>query len=126
MAGLPVLSCVVVWLRFRVNIALHWPNLHPFGEPTLPFPRPPQPETHDGPDTEFSQLSKISPLLVTKRTNIATRMDQSSQGEDFMNKQSKPVALQQAPTSVGTHAGYMPGFGNDFETEALPVPCLKG
>ena len=25
-----------------------------------------------------------------------------------------------AAITTGTHEGYMPGFGNDFETEALP------
>ena len=28
--------------------------------------------------------------------------------------------MMQAVTPVGTQTGYMPGWGNDFETEALP------
>ncbi|SFG32510.1 homogentisate 1,2-dioxygenase [Neptunomonas qingdaonensis] len=34
--------------------------------------------------------------------------------------------LTQAATSVGTSAGYMPGFGNEFETEALPGALPHG
>ena len=34
--------------------------------------------------------------------------------------------LIRAATPVGTHAGYMPGFGNDFETEALPGALPQG
>ena len=33
---------------------------------------------------------------------------------------TSPPPLTRATTPVGTHEGYMPGFGNDFETEALP------
>ena len=36
-----------------------------------------------------------------------------------MNKRSEASGLLQASTTVGTTNGYMPGFGNDFETEAL-------
>ena len=35
-----------------------------------------------------------------------------------MNKVTASNALHSAPTPVGTTPGYMPGFGNDFETEA--------
>jgi len=38
-----------------------------------------------------------------------------------MNKDAKPHLLHSAASPVGTTEGYMPGFGNDFETEALPV-----
>ncbi|HEX9857398.1 MAG TPA: homogentisate 1,2-dioxygenase [Paracoccaceae bacterium] len=31
-----------------------------------------------------------------------------------------------AAVTTGTHAGYMPGFGNDFETEALPGALPQG
>ena len=37
-----------------------------------------------------------------------------------MTEDVKPSDMHRAATPVGTHAGYMPGFGNDFETEALP------
>jgi homogentisate 1,2-dioxygenase len=37
-----------------------------------------------------------------------------------MNRQSSPHKMVQAPTGAGVTQGYMPGFGNDFETEALP------
>ena len=37
-----------------------------------------------------------------------------------MNTQSFPHHMTQAPSLPGPHEGYMPGFGNDFETEALP------
>ena len=37
-----------------------------------------------------------------------------------MNTQSKPTTIVQAASNVGVTDGYMPGFGNDFETEALP------
>ena len=43
-----------------------------------------------------------------------------------MNRPTDPHALTQASTPVGTHAGYMPGFGNDFETEALPGALPQG
>nr|WP_239450520.1 homogentisate 1,2-dioxygenase [Loktanella sp. S4079] len=34
--------------------------------------------------------------------------------------------LTRAPHVTGTHEGYMPGFGNDFETEALPGALPQG
>ena len=43
-----------------------------------------------------------------------------------MNKDTSPTALQTAATPVGTYPGYMPGFGNDFETEALPGALPQG
>lgn len=43
-----------------------------------------------------------------------------------MNKQPTPKPLTLAMTPVGTHAGYMPGFGNDFGTEALPGALPQG
>ncbi|MEM7613853.1 MAG: homogentisate 1,2-dioxygenase [Pseudomonadota bacterium] len=43
-----------------------------------------------------------------------------------MNKQSDPRQMTQAATSVGTYEGYMPGWGNDFETEALPGALPQG
>lgn len=43
-----------------------------------------------------------------------------------MNHPTDPHTLTQASTPVGTHAGYMPGFGNDFESEALPGALPQG
>jgi homogentisate 1,2-dioxygenase len=43
-----------------------------------------------------------------------------------MNKQTDIAPRTEAPTPVGTHPGYMPGFGNDFETEALPGALPQG
>ncbi len=43
-----------------------------------------------------------------------------------MNQQTKPHGFVQAPTPHGTTPGYMPGFGNDFETEALPDALPQG
>ncbi len=43
-----------------------------------------------------------------------------------MNQATKPHHMVQAPTSVGTTEGYMPGFGNDFETKALPGALPQG
>ncbi|HEU0222672.1 MAG TPA: homogentisate 1,2-dioxygenase, partial [Paracoccaceae bacterium] len=43
-----------------------------------------------------------------------------------MNQQPGPAAFVQAETPVGTVPGYMPGFGNDFETEALPGALPQG
>ena len=43
-----------------------------------------------------------------------------------MNKQTRTDALQPHDTRYGTVAGYMPGFGNDFETEALPGAIPQG
>ncbi|MEO0745606.1 MAG: homogentisate 1,2-dioxygenase, partial [Pseudomonadota bacterium] len=43
-----------------------------------------------------------------------------------MNRQTAPHAMMQAPSGAGITAGYMPGFGNDFETEALPGALPEG
>ncbi|MEM6480768.1 MAG: homogentisate 1,2-dioxygenase [Pseudomonadota bacterium] len=43
-----------------------------------------------------------------------------------MNRQSHPHDLTQASTQTGLLPGYMPGFGNDFETEALPGALPQG
>lgn len=43
-----------------------------------------------------------------------------------MNKRSDRRSMVQAATPVGTHAGYMPGWANDFETEALPGALPQG
>ena len=36
------------------------------------------------------------------------------------------MSLKIAPSLGGPNAGYMPGFGNDFETEALPGALPQG
>ncbi|MGR3435946.1 MAG: homogentisate 1,2-dioxygenase [Shimia sp.] len=43
-----------------------------------------------------------------------------------MTDQTKSSDLIRAPSLPGPHAGYMPGFGNDFETEALPGALPQG
>ena len=43
-----------------------------------------------------------------------------------MNKQSAVHNFRQACHETGTTPGYMPGFGNDFETEALPGALPQG
>ncbi len=43
-----------------------------------------------------------------------------------MNEQTSPPSLRIAVTPSGTTPGYMPGFGNDFETEALPGALPRG
>ena len=43
-----------------------------------------------------------------------------------MNRQPAMRAMRRGATPVGTHEGYMPGFGNDFETEALPGALPQG
>lgn len=43
-----------------------------------------------------------------------------------MNKQAAPREMIRDSHSAGTHQGYMPGFGNDFETEALPDALPQG
>ncbi|PQO22525.1 homogentisate 1,2-dioxygenase [Rhodobacteraceae bacterium WD3A24] len=43
-----------------------------------------------------------------------------------MNKQTTPREMVRAAAHTGTHEGYMPGFGNDFETEALPGALPQG
>jgi len=43
-----------------------------------------------------------------------------------MNRQTEASGLTRAATPAGTHEGYMPGFGNDFETEALPGALPQG
>ena len=42
-----------------------------------------------------------------------------------MNRPTFPHSFVQAP-SHGITEGYMPGFGNDFETEALPGALPQG
>lgn len=37
-----------------------------------------------------------------------------------MTTHTVPTRMQKAPSLAGPHEGYMPGFGNDYETEALP------
>jgi homogentisate 1,2-dioxygenase len=46
--------------------------------------------------------------------------------ETIMNTHAKFSTLTSAGTPVGTAEGYMPGFGNDFETEALPGALPQG
>ncbi|MEM9350065.1 MAG: homogentisate 1,2-dioxygenase [Pseudomonadota bacterium] len=43
-----------------------------------------------------------------------------------MNTQALPTSMIQAPSIPGPNEGYMPGFGNDFETEALPGALPQG
>ncbi|MGY6535486.1 MAG: homogentisate 1,2-dioxygenase [Pararhodobacter sp.] len=43
-----------------------------------------------------------------------------------MTEQSLPRGMIRATATTGTHEGYMPGFGNDFETEALPGALPQG
>ncbi|MFN4158632.1 MAG: homogentisate 1,2-dioxygenase [Gemmobacter sp.] len=43
-----------------------------------------------------------------------------------MNTQAKSGGLIRAHGAGGAHDGYMPGFGNDFETEALPDALPQG
>ncbi|MEM6389549.1 MAG: homogentisate 1,2-dioxygenase [Pseudomonadota bacterium] len=43
-----------------------------------------------------------------------------------MNVKTDLSALTRAPSHSGTVEGYMPGFGNDFETEALPGALPQG
>lgn len=43
-----------------------------------------------------------------------------------MTRFALPPGIIRAPHTTGTHAGYMPGFGNDFETEALPGALPQG
>ncbi|KGJ08596.1 homogentisate 1,2-dioxygenase [Paracoccus versutus] len=43
-----------------------------------------------------------------------------------MTTHDLPVGMMRAATATGTHPGYMPGFGNDFETEALPGALPQG
>ena len=43
-----------------------------------------------------------------------------------MVAQNLPHGMVRATEVAGTHEGYMPGFGNDFETEALPGALPQG
>jgi len=43
-----------------------------------------------------------------------------------MNVHTKSHSMTVAPSLQGTHEGYMPGFGNDFESEALPGALPQG
>ena len=43
-----------------------------------------------------------------------------------MNRQTPSPEMTRAADPTQTVAGYMPGFGNDFETEALPDALPRG
>ena len=43
-----------------------------------------------------------------------------------MNRPTFPHSFVQAPSKDAITEGYMPGFGNDFETEALPGALPQG
>jgi len=43
-----------------------------------------------------------------------------------MTEHSLPRGMVRAPAISGPHEGYMPGFANDFETEALPGALPQG
>lgn len=43
-----------------------------------------------------------------------------------MTTHDLPRGMIRATGTTGTHEGYMPGFGNDFETEALPGALPQG
>ena len=43
-----------------------------------------------------------------------------------MTRFELPRGMVRAPSNIGTVEGYMPGFGNDFETEALPGALPQG
>ncbi len=43
-----------------------------------------------------------------------------------MTSHSLPKGMIRAASVAGPHEGYMPGFGNDFETEALPGALPQG
>ncbi|MFN6978603.1 MAG: homogentisate 1,2-dioxygenase [Gemmobacter sp.] len=43
-----------------------------------------------------------------------------------MTSHGLPEGMIRAVSTTGTHEGYMPGFGNDFETEALPGALPQG
>lgn len=43
-----------------------------------------------------------------------------------MTTHDLPLGMIRAPGTSGPHEGYMPGFGNDFESEALPGALPQG
>ncbi|HHX90546.1 MAG TPA: homogentisate 1,2-dioxygenase, partial [Paracoccus sp.] len=43
-----------------------------------------------------------------------------------MTDHNLPRGMIRGTGHTGTHDGYMPGFGNDFETEALPGALPQG
>lgn len=43
-----------------------------------------------------------------------------------MSMSALPKGIIRAASSTGTHDGYMPGWANDFETEALPGALPQG
>ena len=53
-------------------------------------------------------------------------MQRFSAGRLALNTQKSPHGLTQDEQMPGPHAGYMPGFGNDFESEALPGALPQG
>jgi len=57
-------------------------------------------------------------MIVASATNLP--------GEIIMTIQAIPQGMVRASVTTGTVEGYMPGFGNDFETEALPGALPQG
>jgi homogentisate 1,2-dioxygenase len=49
-----------------------------------------------------------------------------TRSEETMNPHALDASMIRALSNAGPHAGYMPGFGNDFETEALPGALPQG
>ena len=43
-----------------------------------------------------------------------------------MTHHALPAGMVRAVTNKGVHEGYLPGFANDFETEALPGSLPQG
>jgi homogentisate 1,2-dioxygenase len=54
------------------------------------------------------------------------RAPRKGEEEDAMNRPTDLQTEPRTPTTVGITPGYMPGFGNDFETEALPGALPRG
>ncbi len=69
-----------------------------------------------------------SRLLVTKSTiTTPIKFDRiCPEGTCKMNELTKNERMTVAPSLKGPHEGYMPGFGNDYETEALPDALPQG
>jgi len=63
--------------------------------------------------------------VATERVRIDPRPEFRTL-EDAMTTHAQPAGMIRAASPLGPHTGYMPGFGNDFETEALPGACRRG
>jgi len=74
---------------------------------------------------DFNLQDSLTSLQLQRYT-LPTVPDVLPAGENLMNKQPGPGSMIRSKDNTGTMPAYMPGFGNDFETEALAGALPQG